>query len=207
MSTCNEYTRGANTSNYYDTRIRVFGTNTENNEEECVAGNDDAGCDLWSKGSTVQFQSVPGVLYAVYVDSSLEDGGKFELEVSCTDAPSAAPTVSPTVSPTATQTKKPTVSPTKTLPVFPDNFKWGFEVPSSDYACLYINDPYDLEPYDAWEYFYFCWEKRYQFPGMRWSYHSEIDNMRCVEVVEFPIFNDWRSDHYLCVPQDSPYHF
>jgi len=35
---------------------------------------------------------------------------------------------------------------------------------------------------------------------MRWSYHLEIDNMRCVLVYYW-------NDNYLCVPQDLPYHF
>jgi len=91
MSTCHEVTKGAAT-NFYDSRIRLFRTNTETSEEECVAGNnDDAGCGIWNKASTVQFQSEPNVLYAVYVDSPRTSGGLFELSVSCVDAPAAGP--------------------------------------------------------------------------------------------------------------------
>jgi len=99
MSTCHEYTEGASISNFFDSRIRVFGMNVETNTEECVAGNDDdAGCGLWNKASTAQFQSELNVQYAVYVDGPRTSGGLFELDISCVGAPSVAPTRSPTIS-------------------------------------------------------------------------------------------------------------
>jgi len=113
LSTCNAYTKGVETSNFYDSRIRVFETNPENNGEECVTGNNnDATCD--HKASMVRFKSIPNVLYAVYIDGPLAEGGQFELIVSCGSAHILQPTLQPTADPTANPSAlKPRVSSTK----------------------------------------------------------------------------------------------
>jgi len=121
MSTCHEVTKGA-TTNFYDSRIRVFRTKTETSKEECVTGNnDDAGCDMWNKASTVQFQSEPNVLYAVYVDGPRTAGGLFELDISCVDALSVGPSVAPTHSllPTPTSAASPENRPVDDVSLVP----------------------------------------------------------------------------------------
>merc|ERR1711957_902139 len=99
-----------------------FRTKTETSKEECVAGNnDDAGCDMWNKASTVQFQSEPNVLYAVYVDGPRTAGGLFELDISCVDAPSVGPSVAPTHSllPTRTSAASPENRPVDDVSLVP----------------------------------------------------------------------------------------
>ena len=75
-----------------------------------AGNNNDAGCDMWNKESTMQFQLEPNMLYAVYVKGHRTTGGLFELDISC-EWPTLRPTLRPTLQATAQPTAQPTARP------------------------------------------------------------------------------------------------
>ena len=80
ITTCSENTD-------YDTRVGVFSGDC--NGLSCVAGDDDDyNCSESSLNSTVEFSSVPGELYYVYVTGyNSTSVGNFELTITCTEPP------------------------------------------------------------------------------------------------------------------------
>ncbi|KAA3623922.1 MAG: HYR domain-containing protein, partial [Bacteroidetes bacterium] len=75
VTTCNA---GSN----YDTKLFVFTGSC--GSLTCVTGNDDSSCGFSSVRSTVNFSSIPGTDYFIYVTGFSSATGNFEMSISCT---------------------------------------------------------------------------------------------------------------------------
>ncbi|XP_066929236.1 uncharacterized protein [Clytia hemisphaerica] len=93
-------------------------------------------------------------------------------------------------------------------PKWPEEFRWHSAGAIDGMTCTHIHESADRT--GTWHDNYFCAVSApgIQGVGMRWSSAGPIAGMRCTYIVERaePLHTTWL-DNYLCVPNNSPFHF
>lgn len=93
----------------------------------------------------------------------------------------------------------------RSLPSWPDDFKWSNAGVPAGYHCDRIWELAEPASH-TWQDNFFCWRADKADPGIRFNMNGAVPNSYCVQIKEGADPHTW-NDNYLCIPPTSPYQF